>query len=165
MRARYPIAFAAAAVLAAAAPARAHVQVTPTEAAPGDPVVFEVLVPGETDAHTTEVSLQIPKDVLPFSFAEVPGWKRTVEQGDDGSVSVVRWRGRMATASRSRAGFMVSWHGRSGAATGSAMTRCSFPMATTSPSVRWTLLTSTGSAIAPTRSGSLWSGVSPDGIC
>ncbi|MET0770714.1 MAG: DUF1775 domain-containing protein, partial [Solirubrobacteraceae bacterium] len=84
MRARYPIALAAAAVLAAVAPAQAHVQVTPTEAAPGDPVVFEVLVPGETDAHTTEVSLQIPKDVLPFSFEEVPGWKRTVEQGDDG---------------------------------------------------------------------------------
>jgi len=108
MRARYPIALAAAAVLAAAAPAQAHVQVTPTEAAPGDPVVFEVLVPGETDAHTTEVSLQIPKDVLPFSFEEVPGWKRTVEQGDDGSVSVVRWRGRMATDGFVRFGFLAS---------------------------------------------------------
>jgi uncharacterized protein YcnI len=108
MRARYPIALAAAAVLAAAAPARAHVQVTPTEAAPGDPVVFEVLVPGETDAHTTEVSLQIPKDVLPFSFEEVPGWKRTVEEGDDGSVSVVRWRGRMASDGFVRFGFLAS---------------------------------------------------------
>ena len=108
MRARYPIALAAAAVLAAAAPAQAHVQVTPTEAAPGDPVVFEVLVPGETDAHTTEVSLQIPKDVLPFSFEEVPGWKRTVEQGDDGSVSVVRWRGRMATDGFVKFGFLAS---------------------------------------------------------
>ena len=108
MRARYPIALAAAAVLAAAAPAQAHVQVTPTEAAPGDPVVFEVLVPGETDAHTTEVSLQIPKDVLPFSFEEVPGWKRTVEQGDDGSVSVVRWRGHMAPDGFVRFGFLAS---------------------------------------------------------
>jgi len=109
MRARHRIALAAAAVTAAAAaPAQAHVQVTPTEAAPGDPVVFEVLVPGETDAHTTEVSLQIPRDVLPFSFEEVPGWKRTVEQGDDGSVAVVRWRGRMASDGFVRFGFLAA---------------------------------------------------------
>ena len=67
MRRRTTIPLAAAAVAAAsAAPAAAHVQVTPARAAPGDPVVFEVLVPGETDAHTTEVALQIPEDVLPF---------------------------------------------------------------------------------------------------
>jgi uncharacterized protein YcnI len=109
MRARYRIALAAtAATAAAAAPAQAHVQVTPTEAAPGDPVVFEVLVPGETDAHTTEVSLQIPNDVLPFSFEDVPGWKRTVEQGDDGSVAVVRWRGRMATDGFVRFAFLAA---------------------------------------------------------
>ena len=48
---------------------------------PGDPVRFELLIPGETDAHTTEVSLQIPKGVLPFSFEDQPGWKRTVEHG------------------------------------------------------------------------------------
>jgi len=67
-----------------------------------------VLVPGETDAHTTEVSLQIPRDVLPFSFEEVPGWKRTVEQGDDGSVAVVRWRGRMASDGFVRFGFLAA---------------------------------------------------------
>ena len=39
-----------------------------------------------------------------------------------------------------------------GAATDSAMTRCSFPMATASPSARWTRPRSTGSATAPTRS-------------
>ena len=98
----------AAASAAAAAPAAAHVQVTPAQAAPGDPVVFEVLVPGETDAHTTEVALQIPKDVLPFSFEDVPGWKRTVEQADDGSVAVVRWRGRLATDGFVRFGFLAS---------------------------------------------------------
>ena len=59
---------------------KAHIQVSPTEAAPGDPVKFELLIPGETDAHTTEVALQIPKGVLPFSFEDQPGWKRTIEQ-------------------------------------------------------------------------------------
>jgi uncharacterized protein YcnI len=91
-----------------AAPARAHVQVTPTEAAPGDPVRFELLVPGETDAHTTEVALQVPKGVLPFSFEDQPGWKRTMEQAGDGSIGVIRWRGRLATDGFVRFAFLAA---------------------------------------------------------
>jgi len=103
------ITIAALALLAgAAAPAGAHVQVTPTEAAPGDPVKFELLVPGETDAHTTEVALQIPKGVLPFSFEDPPGWKRTLETADDGSVGVVRWRGRLARDGFVRFAFLAA---------------------------------------------------------
>ena len=62
-----------------AAPAAAHVQVTPTAAAPGDPVKFELLSRARREAHTTEVALQMPKGVLPFSFEDQPGWKRTIE--------------------------------------------------------------------------------------
>lgn len=91
-----------------AAPAGAHVQVTPTSAAPGDPVRFEVLIPGETEAHTTEVALQVPKGVLPFSFEDQPGWKRTLEQADDGSVGVVRWRGRLAADGFVRFSFLAA---------------------------------------------------------
>jgi uncharacterized protein YcnI len=92
----------------AAAPAQAHVQVTPTEAAPGDPVLFELRVPGETEAHTTEVSVQIPKGVLPFSFEDQPGWKRTLEHADDGSIAVVRWRGRLASDGFARFAFIAT---------------------------------------------------------
>jgi uncharacterized protein YcnI len=84
----------AAAVLAA--PAGAHIQVTPAEAAPGDPVEFTLRVPGETGARTVEVSLQMPAEVLPFAYGDPPGWRRTLEQAPDGSVRVVRWRGEMA---------------------------------------------------------------------
>jgi hypothetical protein len=42
---RYLLA-SAAAFLALAAPAAAHIQVRPTLVAPGDPVLFEVIVPG-----------------------------------------------------------------------------------------------------------------------
>ena len=52
---RRPLAILAAAVITAAAiatPAAAHVQIRPTVAAPGDPVMFQVIVPGERDAHT-----------------------------------------------------------------------------------------------------------------
>jgi uncharacterized protein YcnI len=94
--------------LAWAAPAQAHVQVTPTEAAPGDPVLFELRVPGEREAHTTEVAVQIPKGVLPFSFEDQPGWKRTVEQADDGSIAVVRWRGRLASDGFVRFAFIAT---------------------------------------------------------
>ncbi len=96
-RLRITLLAALAAAVAAAAPAAAHIQVTPTAAAPGDPVKFEVLIPGETDAHTTDVALQVPKGVLPFSFEDQPGWKRTLETADDGSVGVIRWRGRLAS--------------------------------------------------------------------
>ncbi len=99
---------ASALALAWAAPAQAHVQVTPTEAAPGDPVLFELRVPGESDAHTTEVAVQIPKGVLPFSFEDQPGWKRTVEQADDGSIAVVRWRGKLASDGFVRFAFLAS---------------------------------------------------------
>jgi uncharacterized protein YcnI len=106
---RLRIALLAAVGLAAlAAPAGAHVQVTPATAAPGDPVRFEVLIPGETDAHTTEVALQVPKGVLPFSFEDRPGWKRTLEQADDGSVGVVRWRGRLAADGFVRFSFLAA---------------------------------------------------------
>ena len=105
---------AVAAALAAAAPAHAHVQVTPAEAAPGDPVRFELLVPGETGAHTTEVALQIPKGVLAFAFEDQPGWKRTTEQAGDGSLGVVRWRGRLATDGFVRFAFLAATPRREG---------------------------------------------------
>lgn len=106
-----PLLALAAAVLTAAAlaaPASAHVQVRPALAAPGDPVLFEVLVPGERDAKTIEVTLQIPKDVLPFSFQDPPGWERTNKEGADGSLESVTWRGEQAEDGFSRFAFLAS---------------------------------------------------------
>jgi uncharacterized protein YcnI len=89
----------AAAVLTAAAlaaPVAAHVQVRPALAAPGDPVLFELVVPGERDSRTTEVTVQIPKDVIPFSFEDPPGWTRTAKEAPDGSVATITWKGKLA---------------------------------------------------------------------
>ena len=61
----------------------------------------------ESDAHTTEVALQIPKGVLPFSYEDQPGWRRTVENAADGSVGVVRWRGRLASDGFVRFAFLA----------------------------------------------------------
>ena len=104
---RYLLATAAA-FLALAAPAAAHVQVRPTLVAPGDPVLFEVIVPGERDAKTIEVTLQVPKDVLPFSFQDPPGWERTNEEAADGSIAAIRWRGEQAEDGFSRFAFLAS---------------------------------------------------------
>ena len=95
-------------------PAQAHVQVTPTTAAPGDPVKFEFLVPNERDESTVEVSLQIPKDVLPFSFNDPPGWRRTLENASDGSIEVVRWRGRLRSDGFTQFAFLASTPEREG---------------------------------------------------
>jgi uncharacterized protein YcnI len=93
---RAALAAAAAATLLIAAPASAHIQVRPALAAPGDPVLFQVIVPNEKDAHTTEVTLQIPKDVLPVSFEASEGWERTNKLGADGSIETVTWKGELA---------------------------------------------------------------------
>lgn len=79
--------------LSVAAPAAAHVQVRPAEVATDDSVKFDVLVPGETSARTVKVELAVPKDVIPFSFAETPGWKRKLTENPDGSTKSIVWTG------------------------------------------------------------------------
>jgi hypothetical protein len=98
----------AAAWMAAAAPALGHVQVRPTVAAPGDPVLWQVIVPGESDARTVKVELKIPKGVLPFSFEDTPGWRRDITLAPDDSIDVVTWRGRLAPDGFVRFSFLAS---------------------------------------------------------
>jgi uncharacterized protein YcnI len=95
-------------------PAKAHVQVNPTVAAPGDSVKFVFLVPNERSESTVAVSLQIPKDVLPFSFDDPPGWRRTLDKASDGSIEVVRWRGRLRRDGFTEFAFLASTPERAG---------------------------------------------------
>ncbi len=100
--------------MACATVAQAHIQVTPTTAAPGDAVKFELLVPNERDQSTVEVSLQIPQGVLPFSFSDTPGWQRTLDKASDGSIEVVRWRGRLPRETFVQFAFLASTPERAG---------------------------------------------------
>jgi uncharacterized protein YcnI len=97
-----------AATLLVAAPASAHIQVRPAVAAPGDPVLFQVIVPNEKDAHTVEVTLQVPKDVLPFSFEDPAGWERTNKLASDGSIETVTWKGELAEDGFASFSFLAS---------------------------------------------------------
>lgn len=97
--ARLGVALAALAVLlgGGAAAASAHIQVSPTVAAPEDAVRFDFLVPGEkTDAETTKVALKVPAGVLPYSYADPPGWRRQLVEAADNSVAQIVWTGRLA---------------------------------------------------------------------
>jgi Domain of unkown function (DUF1775) len=108
---------AAAAILAlalAAAPAQAHVQVSPAEAAPGDPVLFQLLVPNEREASTVEVRMKVPANVIPFSYEEPAGWKRTVKLAPSGAPDEVRWRGRLAADGFARFAFLATTPARPG---------------------------------------------------
>lgn len=89
------VAAVAVAVALAAAPAGAHVQVRPAEAAPGDPVLWTVLVPNEREVATTRVELAIPAGVLPFAYEPLPGWTRRVTKNPDQSTRSVVWTGRL----------------------------------------------------------------------
>jgi len=100
---------AAVAVLAlTAGTASAHIQIRPTVAAPGDPVLFQLIVPNEKDAHTVEVTLQVPKDVLPFSFQEPAGWKRTNQLNPDQSIKTVTYTGKLEQDGFAQFSFLAS---------------------------------------------------------
>ena len=71
-------------------------------------MLFQVLIPGERDAHTVKVSPQIPKDVLPFSWEASPGWERTTKLRPDGSIDVVTWTGKLEEDSFARFAFLAS---------------------------------------------------------
>lgn len=98
----------AAAALVVPGAAAAHIQVTPTRVAPNDPVEFQLLVPNERDNATTQVRMQVPPGVLAFSFADVPGWKRTTKPAADGSIGEVMWTGSLAPESFARFSFLAS---------------------------------------------------------
>ena len=76
-------------------PAAAHIQVRPTTAAPDDAVAWEVIVPNERDRLTTKVELAVPPGVIPFSYLEAPGWRRSLTKKKDGSARSIVWRGRL----------------------------------------------------------------------
>ena len=93
---------------ASASSAAAHIQVTPSTAAPDDAVRWDVLVPNEDDAPTTEVELAIPAGVIPFSYRDEPGWRRSLTMKKDGSVRSIVWRGRIRPHSFASFEFLAS---------------------------------------------------------
>jgi uncharacterized protein YcnI len=89
------LALAATMIAAGAGAAEAHIQVSPTAAAPDDAVEFRVLIPGEREQETTRVDLKVPNGVLPFSFGQTPGWKRRTIDAPNGAVDRIVWTGRL----------------------------------------------------------------------
>jgi hypothetical protein len=95
-------------------PAAAHIDVRPTTAAPDDAVLFEVLVPNEREQRTVRVELAVPRDVIPFSYEDTPGWRRSVTLNPDQSIRSIVWRGRLRSDGFARFGFLASTPPREG---------------------------------------------------
>jgi periplasmic copper chaperone A len=75
-----PIGAVAAAALALAPAAGAHVTLNPPEWEADGFARFAVRVPNERDnADTTRVTLKFPEQILSASFQPIEGWKRTVK--------------------------------------------------------------------------------------
>lgn len=92
---------AAAALLASAAPAAAHVDVLPLTIAEGEATELIVRVPSERDLATTRVRVEVPEEVTVFSLAEPPaGWAVASVPGPDGRVRAVVWSGGAIPAGR-----------------------------------------------------------------
>jgi MYXO-CTERM domain-containing protein len=94
--------------------ASAHVQVSPAVVAPDDAVKFTVLVPGERDARTTRVALKMPAGLLPFSWADTPGWQRKLVATPDGGVDQVVWTGRLPSDGFAEFSFLAGTPERAG---------------------------------------------------
>jgi uncharacterized protein YcnI len=96
-RRRLVLAAATLAALVTAAGAAAHANVSPPVVEAKEGQVFTLAVPTEEeDATTTAVELTPPEGFSIDSFADAPGWKRTVQQsgsGEDAVIQKVTWTG------------------------------------------------------------------------
>jgi uncharacterized protein YcnI len=95
-------------LLVAVTPASAHIQVDPTTAAPDDAVLFQVLVPNERSHGTSKVELAVPASVIPFSYQDTPGWRRSLKLKKDGSARSIVWRGHLRPDGFARFSFLAS---------------------------------------------------------
>jgi uncharacterized protein YcnI len=77
-----------------AAPALAHVEISPEQVAPNTFGTFTIQVPNE---HATEdtvgLDVSLPDGFLLESAEQVPGWKATVDTRPDGTPVAVHWKG------------------------------------------------------------------------
>jgi uncharacterized protein YcnI len=94
--------------------AAAHIDVRPTTAAPDDAVLFEVLVPNEREERTVQVELAVPANVIPFSYENTPGWRRSLTFNPNQSIRSIVWRGRLPSDGFARFGFLASTPPREG---------------------------------------------------
>jgi len=80
------------AILALAAPAQAHVVVSPEEVTAGDYETLTVSVPTEKEVPTTEIRVEVPEGFLLSGVQPVPGWEHAFEE-DRGVVTAVTFSG------------------------------------------------------------------------
>jgi uncharacterized protein YcnI len=86
------VALSLCAMLAVAAPAWAHVTVSPEEVAAGDYETLTVSVPTEKEVPTTEMRVEVPEGFLLSGVQPVPGWEHAFEE-DGGIVTAVTFSG------------------------------------------------------------------------
>ena len=80
------------AMLALAAPAGAHVVISPEEVTAGDYETLTVSVPTEKEVPTTEIRVEVPEGFLLSGVQPVPGWEHAFEE-DRGIVTTVTFSG------------------------------------------------------------------------
>jgi uncharacterized protein YcnI len=80
------------AMLALAAPAHAHVVVSPEEVTAGDYETLTVSVPTEKEIPTTEIRVEVPEGFLLSGVQPVPGWEHAFKE-NGGIVTAVTFSG------------------------------------------------------------------------
>ena len=97
-----------AAVLAAAAPAPAHVTVWPKESVQGDREKYEIRVPNEKQSDTIAVEVRFPAGLKVSSFEQKPGWSTEPLRDASGAIIGARWAGRLPPSQFTEFGLLAT---------------------------------------------------------
>ena len=71
-------------------------------------------MPNEREQHTRRIELKMPAGVAPFSFQDLPGWKRTLKLKPDQSIDTIVWTGRLASDGLAEFSFLAATPEREG---------------------------------------------------
>jgi hypothetical protein len=84
------------AALAFAAPASAHVTVSPEESAAGAREKYEVRLPNEKQADTIVLELRFPAGLKVTSIEQKAEWRTEFVRDAAGAIVGIRWSGKLA---------------------------------------------------------------------
>ena len=100
--------FLAAALLATAAAAPAHVTVSPQQSVQGAREKYEVRVPNELRADTIQVEIRFPASLRVTALEQKAGWFTEPLRDKDGRMIGARWTGKLPAGQFTEFGLLAT---------------------------------------------------------
>jgi uncharacterized protein YcnI len=97
-----------AAALFAAAPAPAHVTVSPQQSTQGAREKYEIRVPNELQADTIQVEVRFPASLRVTALEQKAGWFTEPLRDKDGRIIGARWTGKLPAGQFTEFGLLAT---------------------------------------------------------